>query len=197
MPVRSEPRALGRVVLQLAGLLGDRYGENSRTWPGSAWTTSGCSRSGPGSSRTGRSSANGPSSTCSTHRHRRRAWADVAVDLIQGHLSSFDFLPAWMLTWHKRSLFEDPAVRDGLAAYVETVGRAVANRPNASRSPSGTRSTTSGRTTRLPPPRQRTGRGSAGPVTKAAPTSLRCTRCSTTPASRPATRSSPQMSWTR
>ena len=55
---------------------------------------------------------------------------DVAVDLIQGHLSSFDFLPAWTLTWHQRSLFEDRDVRDGLAAYVETVSRAVANRPN-------------------------------------------------------------------
>ncbi|MGY4769228.1 glycoside hydrolase 5 family protein [Kribbella sp. CWNU-51] len=54
----------------------------------------------------------------------------VAVDLIQGHLSSFDFLPSWVLTWHKTSLFEDPAVRDGLAAYVDTVARAVATRPN-------------------------------------------------------------------
>ena len=35
-----------------------------------------------------------------------------------------------MLTWHKTSLFEDPAVRDGLTAYVDTVARAVATRPN-------------------------------------------------------------------
>jgi endo-1,4-beta-mannosidase len=54
----------------------------------------------------------------------------VAVDLIQGHLSSFDFLPSWVLTWHRTSLFEDPAVRDGLTAYVDTVARAVATRPN-------------------------------------------------------------------
>jgi endo-1,4-beta-mannosidase len=54
----------------------------------------------------------------------------VAVDLIQGHLSSFDFLPSWVLTWHKSSLFEDPTVREGLTAYVETVARAVASRPN-------------------------------------------------------------------
>ena len=54
----------------------------------------------------------------------------VAVDLIQGHLSSFDFLPSWALTWHKTSLFEDPTVRDGLTAYVDTVARAVATRPN-------------------------------------------------------------------
>ncbi|MGW7683914.1 glycoside hydrolase 5 family protein [Kribbella sp. NPDC054772] len=54
----------------------------------------------------------------------------VAVDLIQGHLSSFDFLPSWMLTWHKSSLFEDRTVRDGLTAYVDTVARAVATKPN-------------------------------------------------------------------
>ncbi|HEY0473708.1 MAG TPA: glycosyl hydrolase, partial [Kribbella sp.] len=54
----------------------------------------------------------------------------VAVDLIQGHLSSFDFLPSWVLTWHRRSLFEDPAVRDGLTSYVDAVARAVATRPN-------------------------------------------------------------------
>ncbi len=54
----------------------------------------------------------------------------VAVDLIQGHLSSFDFLPSWGLTWHKASLFQDARVRDGLTAYVDAVARAVATRPN-------------------------------------------------------------------
>lgn len=54
----------------------------------------------------------------------------VAVDLIQGHLSSFDFLPSWVLTWHKSSLFEDGTIRDGLTAYVEAVARAVATKPN-------------------------------------------------------------------
>ncbi|TCC17332.1 glycoside hydrolase 5 family protein [Kribbella speibonae] len=54
----------------------------------------------------------------------------VAVDLIQGHLSSFDFLPSWVLTWHKSSLFEDRTVRDGLTAYVDAVARAVATKPN-------------------------------------------------------------------
>ncbi|RZT19510.1 hypothetical protein EV649_2646 [Kribbella sp. VKM Ac-2569] len=54
----------------------------------------------------------------------------VAVDLIQGHLSSFDFLPSWVLTWHKSSLFEGSAVRDGLTAYVDAVARAVATKPN-------------------------------------------------------------------
>ncbi len=54
----------------------------------------------------------------------------VAVDLVQGHLSSFDFLPSWVLTWHRRSLFEDSTVRDGLTAYCEAVAGAVATRPN-------------------------------------------------------------------
>ncbi|MFI6816465.1 glycosyl hydrolase [Nonomuraea sp. NPDC050328] len=54
----------------------------------------------------------------------------VAVDLLQGHLSSFDFLPSWVLTHHSRSLFTDPKVREGLAAYVDTLGRAVAAKDN-------------------------------------------------------------------
>lgn len=55
---------------------------------------------------------------------------DVAVDLLQGHLSSFDFLPSWVLTHHRRSLFTDGAVRQGLAAYVSALSEAVATRPN-------------------------------------------------------------------
>ncbi|MFE3447670.1 glycosyl hydrolase [Nonomuraea sp. NPDC059194] len=54
----------------------------------------------------------------------------VAVDLLQGHLSSFDFLPSWVLTWHERSLFTDPDVRDGIAAYADRLTRAVAGRDN-------------------------------------------------------------------
>jgi hypothetical protein len=55
---------------------------------------------------------------------------DVAVDLIQGHMSSFDFLPSWVLTWHKASIFTDRTVRDGLADYVRVLAEAVASRPN-------------------------------------------------------------------
>ncbi|MFF5210974.1 glycosyl hydrolase [Streptosporangium sp. NPDC000396] len=54
----------------------------------------------------------------------------VAVDLLQGHLSSFDFLPSWVLTWHRRSLFTDPAVREGIAEYVSRLTHAVATRDN-------------------------------------------------------------------
>ena len=35
---------------------------------------------------------------------------DVVVDVVQGHLSSFDFVPSWLLTWHRRNMFTDPEV---------------------------------------------------------------------------------------
>jgi hypothetical protein len=54
----------------------------------------------------------------------------VSVDLLQGHLSSFDFLPSWVLTWHRRSVFTDPEVRAGIAAYVDLLTREVATRDN-------------------------------------------------------------------
>ncbi|AKU16465.1 glycoside hydrolase 5 family protein [Luteipulveratus mongoliensis] len=55
---------------------------------------------------------------------------DVCVDLIQGHLSSFDFLPSWALTWHQGSVFEDARVREGLKTYVDVLSAAVAAEPN-------------------------------------------------------------------
>ncbi|MFE1377437.1 glycosyl hydrolase [Streptomyces sp. NPDC058740] len=55
---------------------------------------------------------------------------DVAVDGLQGHLSSFDFLPAWTQTWHRRNLFTDPEVLDGQSAYLRTLAAALADRPN-------------------------------------------------------------------
>ncbi|MFY4722766.1 glycoside hydrolase 5 family protein [Streptomyces sp. LaBMicrA B280] len=55
---------------------------------------------------------------------------DVNVDGLQGHLSSFDFLPAWTRTWHRRNLFTDPAVLDGQAAYLRALAAALADRPN-------------------------------------------------------------------
>lgn len=55
---------------------------------------------------------------------------DVNVDGLQGHLSSFDFLPAWTQTWHRRNLFTDPDVVAGQAAYLRTLAAALADRPN-------------------------------------------------------------------
>ncbi|MER7751995.1 glycosyl hydrolase [Kitasatospora sp. NPDC097643] len=55
---------------------------------------------------------------------------DVAVDGLQGHLSSFDFQPSWTQTWHRRNLFTDPEVVDGQAAYLRTLAEALHGRPN-------------------------------------------------------------------
>lgn len=55
---------------------------------------------------------------------------DVNVDGLQGHLSSFDFLPAWTRTWHRRNLFTDPDVLHAQAAYLRTLAAALAGRPN-------------------------------------------------------------------
>ncbi|MFG2917100.1 glycosyl hydrolase [Kitasatospora sp. NPDC048298] len=55
---------------------------------------------------------------------------DVAVDGLQGHLSSFDFLPSWTRTWHRRNLFTDPEVLDGQAAYLRALAGALRERPN-------------------------------------------------------------------
>ncbi|WP_369231095.1 glycosyl hydrolase [Streptomyces sp. R21] len=55
---------------------------------------------------------------------------DVNVDGLQGHLSSFDFLPAWTRTWHRRSLFTNPEVVEGEASYLRTLAAALADRPN-------------------------------------------------------------------
>ncbi|WP_254705594.1 glycoside hydrolase 5 family protein [Streptomyces vilmorinianum] len=54
---------------------------------------------------------------------------DVAVDGLQGHLSSFDFRPSWTETWHRRNLFTDPEVLEGQAAYLRTLASALADRP--------------------------------------------------------------------
>lgn len=55
---------------------------------------------------------------------------DVNVDALQGHLSSFDFVPAWLDSWHRRNMFTDPDVVASTAAYVRTLARAVADKPN-------------------------------------------------------------------
>ncbi|WP_228560432.1 glycoside hydrolase 5 family protein [Catenulispora pinisilvae] len=55
---------------------------------------------------------------------------DVNVDGLQGHLSSFDFQPAWVSTWHRRNMFTDPDVVAGEAEYLRTLAAALADRPN-------------------------------------------------------------------
>ena len=55
---------------------------------------------------------------------------DASVDVIQGHLSSFDYLPAWIQTWHKRNMFTDPEVVAAEAALVTSLGSALKDAPN-------------------------------------------------------------------
>ncbi|MEU7040872.1 glycoside hydrolase 5 family protein [Streptomyces varsoviensis] len=55
---------------------------------------------------------------------------DVNVDGLQGHLSSFDFIPSWTATWHRRNMFTDPDVVEAEAAYLRTLAAALADRPN-------------------------------------------------------------------
>ncbi|MEV4343096.1 glycosyl hydrolase [Actinoplanes sp. NPDC049596] len=55
---------------------------------------------------------------------------DVNVDGLQGHLSSFDFVPAWLSSWHRRNMFTDPDVVTSTAHYLRRLTAAVADRPN-------------------------------------------------------------------
>jgi endo-1,4-beta-mannosidase len=55
---------------------------------------------------------------------------DIAVDGLQGHMSSFDFQPSWLASWHRRNMFTDPQVLAGQAEYLRTLAAALADRPN-------------------------------------------------------------------
>ncbi|MFT4293946.1 MAG: cellulase family glycosylhydrolase [Micropruina sp.] len=55
---------------------------------------------------------------------------DVCVDGLQGHLSSFDFVPAWLTSWHRRGMFTDPAAVASTADYLTALARACAGHPN-------------------------------------------------------------------
>ncbi|WP_113719042.1 glycoside hydrolase 5 family protein [Arthrobacter dokdonensis] len=55
---------------------------------------------------------------------------DVNVDALQGHLSSFDFIPSWLESWHRRNIFVAPEVITSTATYVRELTSAVASRPN-------------------------------------------------------------------
>ena len=55
---------------------------------------------------------------------------DVVVDAIQGHLSSFDFVPSWLTTWHRRNMFTDPDVVAATAQMVQALSARVSEAPN-------------------------------------------------------------------
>lgn len=55
---------------------------------------------------------------------------DVSVDVIQGHLSSFDFIPSWLFTWHDKNMFTHPDAVSGQVALVERLGAALGDAGN-------------------------------------------------------------------
>lgn len=55
---------------------------------------------------------------------------DIAVDVIQGHMSGFDFVPAWLVNWHDGNMFTDQPAIDAQAALVAAVYDAVRDKPN-------------------------------------------------------------------
>lgn len=55
---------------------------------------------------------------------------DVSVDALQGHLSSFDFVPSWLSTWHRRNMFTDEDVVEAEARYIGTLAASLAERSN-------------------------------------------------------------------
>ncbi|GAB3249053.1 glycoside hydrolase 5 family protein [Kineosporia babensis] len=75
---------------------------------------------------------------------RRRALDDVrlvvdlaaefelqaSVDVIQGHMSGFDFVPAWLVNWHAGNMFTDRPAVQAQADLVGAVYEAVRDAPN-------------------------------------------------------------------
>ncbi|GAA1391385.1 hypothetical protein [Luteococcus peritonei] len=55
----------------------------------------------------------------------------VSVDVLNGHLSSFDFVPSWVTSWHQRNLFADPEVVQAQALLVGELAGALSHEPGA------------------------------------------------------------------
>lgn len=55
---------------------------------------------------------------------------DASVDVIQGHMSSFDFLPAWLTSWHATNMFTDAGALRAQAELTRSLHEAVADLPN-------------------------------------------------------------------
>lgn len=55
---------------------------------------------------------------------------DASVDALQGHLSSFDFLPAWLTSWHTTNMFTDPLAIKAQAELVTRLGESLVDAPN-------------------------------------------------------------------
>lgn len=55
---------------------------------------------------------------------------DASVDVIQGHLSSFDFIPSWLFTWHDKNMFTHPDALSGQAELVTRLGERLGEADN-------------------------------------------------------------------
>ncbi|MBL1119667.1 glycosyl hydrolase [Streptomyces sp. 110] len=58
------------------------------------------------------------------------AGLDACVDVLQGHLSGFDFVPSWLANWHRRSMFSDPGAIAAQARLVEALDERLRDLPN-------------------------------------------------------------------
>lgn len=58
------------------------------------------------------------------------AGLDAGVDVLQGHLSGFDFVPSWLTDWHRRSMFSDPDAVAAQAQLVEAFEEHLHDLPN-------------------------------------------------------------------
>lgn len=55
---------------------------------------------------------------------------EVSVDGLQGHLSSFDYLPAWLTSWHKRNMFTDAYAVESTARFLGELASVSAQHEN-------------------------------------------------------------------
>ncbi len=55
---------------------------------------------------------------------------DASVDVLQGHLSSFDFVPSWLTSWHAGNMFTDPDAVQAQVRLVEALDGALHDLPN-------------------------------------------------------------------
>ncbi|MFJ4685093.1 glycosyl hydrolase [Streptomyces sp. NPDC088789] len=58
------------------------------------------------------------------------AGLDASVDVLQGHLSGFDFVPSWLANWHRRSMFTDPDAVSAQSLLVEAFEEHLHDLPN-------------------------------------------------------------------
>lgn len=55
---------------------------------------------------------------------------DASVDVLQGHLSSFDIMPSWLTSWHQTNLFTDEPAVSAQVRLVESLGTRLKDAPN-------------------------------------------------------------------